>query len=65
MLASQTPFREDIIASRSVSGKAQTGQHRADVASVAELNAKLGTLIAGWNDPCHAFFWSKTSAEIF
>ncbi|MCM3688225.1 hypothetical protein [Kocuria rosea] len=28
---------------------------RTDVASVAELNAKLRAFVTGWNDRCHPF----------
>ncbi|WP_082697120.1 IS630 family transposase [Kocuria rosea] len=38
--------------------------HRADVASVKELNAKIRAFISGWNDRCHPFVWTKTSTEI-
>ena len=38
--------------------------HRADVASVAELNAKIRAFVTGWNDRCHPFVWTKTSTEI-
>nr|HBD4646009.1 transposase [Shigella flexneri] len=38
--------------------------HRADVASVPELNQKIRTFVTGWNDRCHPSVWTKTSAEI-
>ncbi len=38
--------------------------HRADVASVAELNKKIRAFVTGWNDRCHPFVWTKTSTEI-
>lgn len=38
--------------------------HRADVASVKELNAKIRAFITAWNDPCHPFVWTETSDEI-
>jgi hypothetical protein len=38
--------------------------HRADVASVPELNAKIRAFVTGWNDRCHPFVWTKTSTEI-
>ena len=37
--------------------------HRADVASVAALK-KIRPFVTGWNDRCHPFVWTKTSAEI-
>ena len=39
--------------------------HRADVASVPELNAKIRAFVTSWNDRCHPFVWTKTSNEIF
>jgi transposase len=38
--------------------------HRADVASVPELNRKIRAFVAGWNDRCHPFVWTKSSTEI-
>jgi transposase len=38
--------------------------HRADVVSVAELNAKIRAFVTSWNDRCHPFVWTKTSTEI-
>ena len=38
--------------------------HRADVASVPELNRKMRAFDTGWNDRCHPFVWTKASAEI-
>ena len=38
--------------------------HRADVASVPELNKRIRAFVTGWNDRCHPFVWTKTSAEI-
>jgi transposase len=38
--------------------------HRADVASVAKLNAKIRAFVTGWNNRCYPFVWTKTSAEI-
>ncbi len=38
--------------------------HRADVASVAELNKRIRTFVTGWNARCHPFVWTKTSTEI-
>ena len=38
--------------------------HRADVASVAELNKRIRAFVTGWNDRCHPFVWTKTSTEI-
>ncbi|KLU09364.1 transposase [Kocuria sp. SM24M-10] len=38
--------------------------HRADVASVPELNRKIRASVTGWNDRCHPFVWTKTSTEI-
>lgn len=38
--------------------------HRADVASVPELNKRIRAFITGWNDRCHPFVWTKTSTEI-
>jgi transposase len=38
--------------------------HRANVASVPELNARMRAFVTGWNDRCHPFVWTKTSTEI-
>jgi len=38
--------------------------HRAEAASVQELNAKIRAFVTGWNDRCHPFVWTKTSTEI-
>ncbi|GGG67133.1 IS630 family transposase [Kocuria dechangensis] len=38
--------------------------HRAEVASVQELNAKIRAFVTGWNDRCHPFVRTKTSTEI-
>ena len=38
--------------------------HRADVASVPELNQRIRAFVTGWNDRCHPFVWTKTSTEI-
>ncbi|MFI7494385.1 IS630 family transposase [Kocuria sp. M4R2S49] len=38
--------------------------HRADVASVPELNKKIRAFVTGLNDRCHPFVWTKTSTEI-
>lgn len=38
--------------------------HRADVASVAELNAKIRAFVTAWNGRCHPFVWTKTNTEI-
>jgi transposase len=38
--------------------------HRADVASVQELNARIRAFVTSWNDRCHPFVWTKTSTEI-
>ncbi|VEH41640.1 Uncharacterised protein [Kocuria rosea] len=38
--------------------------HRADVASVPELNKRIRAFITGWNDRCHPFVWTNTSIEI-
>jgi transposase len=38
--------------------------HRADVASVPELNKPIRAFTTGWNDRCHPFVWTKTSTEI-
>jgi hypothetical protein len=31
---------------------------------VRELNAKIRTLIDGWNDRSHPFIWTKTAEEV-
>ena len=38
--------------------------HRADVASVPELNKRIRAFVTGWNDRCHPFVWTKTSTEV-
>jgi hypothetical protein len=38
--------------------------HRGSFASVKELNAKIRAFIAGWNDRCHPFVWTKTADQI-
>jgi hypothetical protein len=32
--------------------------------SVRDLNAKIRAFIAGWNDRCHPFVWTKTPDQI-
>ncbi len=38
--------------------------HRGAYGSVKDLNAKIRAYIAGWNDRCHPFVWTKTADEI-
>ena len=38
--------------------------HRGTFGSVRDLNAKIRAFIAGWNDRCHPFIWTKTADEI-
>lgn len=38
--------------------------HRGSFGSVKDLNAKIRAFIAGWNDRCHPFIWTKTADEI-
>ena len=38
--------------------------HRGSFASVADLNRRIRTFTAGWNDRCHPFVWTKTAEQI-
>lgn len=38
--------------------------HRADAASVAELNARIRAFVTGWNHRCHPFVGNEASTEI-
>ncbi len=38
--------------------------HRGTFSSVRDLNAKIRAFIAGWNDRCHPFVWTKTADQI-
>jgi hypothetical protein len=38
--------------------------HRGSFTSVTELNAKIRAFIAGWNDRCHPYIWTKTADQI-
>jgi transposase len=38
--------------------------HRGTFTSVKELNAKIRAFIAGWNDRCHPFAWTKAAEQI-
>jgi len=38
--------------------------HRGTFGSVKDLNAKIRAFIAGWNDRCHPFVWTKTPDQI-
>jgi transposase len=38
--------------------------HRGTFGSVRDLNAKIRAFIAGWNDRCHPFVWTKTADQI-
>jgi transposase len=38
--------------------------HRGSFTSIKELNAKIRAFIAGWNDRCHPFVWTKTADQI-
>ena len=37
---------------------------RGSFASVRQLVTAIGTFIAGWNERCHPFSWTKTADEI-
>jgi transposase len=37
---------------------------RGTFGSVRDLNAKIRAFIAGWNDRCHPFVWTKTADQI-
>jgi hypothetical protein len=38
--------------------------HRGTFGSVKDLNAKIRTVIEGWNDRWHPFVWTKTADQI-
>ncbi|MDN5772034.1 MAG: transposase, partial [Microlunatus sp.] len=38
--------------------------HRGTFTSVKDLNAKIRAYIAGWNDRCHPFIWTKTAEQV-
>jgi hypothetical protein len=37
--------------------------HCGTFGSVRDLNAKIRAFIAGWNDRCHPFVWTKTADQ--